>query len=85
MLRAARKQAKLSVPSVTTLQLRDLRRTGATRALANKDVRLEDVQAQLRHLTRRMTEQVYTHPSIDSASRAVINSWELDENVVSTS
>lgn len=43
--RLARREASKVTPTVATLQLRDLRRTGATRALAQPGVTTEDIRA----------------------------------------
>lgn len=71
LMRLARRKAATAAPTIGTLQLRDLRRTGATHALAQPGVHIKDVQAQLRQKTLRTTEQVYTEPSIDRARSAV--------------
>lgn len=67
----ARRKACMACPSVSDLQVRDLRRTGATAALAQPGTHVGDIQAQLRHKSLRMTESVYTRPDVERARAAV--------------
>lgn len=81
MMKKARRKAGLTVPSVTTLQIRDLRRTAGTWAREVPGIDLEDIASQYRHEGTRMAAKVYTKPALQRAARAAsASNWH--ENVM---
>lgn len=81
MMRKTRRKAAVTVPSVATLQIRDLRRTAGTWAREVPGIDLEDIASQYRHSSTRMAEKVYTKPALQRAARAAgASNWH--ENVM---